>query len=123
MTTFPSLHPNTRSLTFGNTPQGEFVSGDGVPVRFLFGSKRVQQQLALSFESITESELQTILSHYESQQGSLIPFDLPATVWAGYSTVPVSSVDYEWRYTSAPQVTPTAPSRFTITLELGSAIA
>lgn len=122
MATFPALTPNARSLTLGNTPQLEYTGTSGVSVRFLQNTKRVVQKLTLTYESITEANLQLIYAHYETQQGSLLPFDLPAVVWSGYTVVPVPAVDYDWRYASSPQVSPTVPGRFSLTIELQSVI-
>lgn len=122
MATFPTLTPNARSLTLGNTPQLEYTGASGGSVRFLNNTKRTAQKLTLTYESITEASLQLIFAHYEAQQGSLLPFDLPAAIWSGYTVVPVPAVDYDWRYASSPQVSPTVPGRFSLTIELQSVI-
>jgi len=122
MATFPTLTPNSRSFTLGNTPQLEYTGPSGANVRFLFDAKRVGQKLTLGFESLTESNLYLIQNHYVAQEGSLLPFDLPASVWSGYDTVPAPAVDYDWRYASPPQITPTAPGRFSLTVELQSVV-
>lgn len=101
MADFPAITPNKRLFGLGNSPQGEYVSADGVGVRFLYSStKRVDQTLKLSFVALTETQINSITNHFAGQEGSLIAFDLPAAVWSGYSTVPVSASDYQWRYAS-----------------------
>lgn len=120
MATFPSIAPNSRSLTFGNYPQGEYVGVSGGSVRFLYNTKRTNQLLSFSYTSITEEQLLSIYDHYDGQQGSLIPFDLPAVIWAGYSAAPISAVDYEWRYASSPESEPNFAGRFNVTIELES---
>lgn len=123
MATFPAITPNTRSLSFGNYPQAEYSGISGGSVRFLYNTKRVEQKLVFSYLSITEAELALINGHYDTQEGSLIPFELPAAIWSGYSSVPVSVADYEWRYSSPPESEPNAPGRFSLTVELESVIS
>jgi len=122
MATFPAITPNGRSLALGDYPQLEYVGTSGVPVRFLQNTKRVQQRLSLVYNSLTETNVNAIYNHFDGQQGSLIPFPLPAAIWAGYSSVPISVLDYQWRYANTLSITPTAPGRFNVTVELESDI-
>jgi hypothetical protein len=119
MAEFPSLRPNSRSISLGNTPQQEYAAVSGANVRFLYGTVRVQQKLSMSFNAITESELYLIYDHFNGQEGSLISFALPAIVWSGYSTVPINS---EWRYAGALSVAPTGVNRFSLQVNLESVI-
>ena len=123
MATFPALTPNTRSLGLGNYPQESYIGPSGASVRFLQNTKRVKQMLALTYKSLTEAQLVLLLDHYETQNGSLVPFDLPSEVWAGYGSVPISSVDYEWRYAESLSVDPSAINRFDVTINLEIVIA
>lgn len=118
MANFPSLEPTTRVLTLGDTPQDVYAGVSGGEVRFRHGSDYVQQQLTLGYEYLTEAEAQQILNHYETQQGTLIAFDLPSLVWAGYTTPPVSSTDYQWRYAESFSVGVSAPLRYNIQVRL-----
>ena len=118
MATFPSLAPRSRSLSLGDIPQQVYKGTSGGEVRFKQGSDYIAQQLTLGYEYLTESEAQQILDHYAGQEGSLIPFDVSAAVWGGYSTPPVSSLDYQWRYTGPASVDIAAPRRYNITVEL-----
>lgn len=118
MATFPSLAPRTRSLTLGDIPQQVYTGSSGGDVRFKQGSSYIAQQLILGYEYLTESEAQQILDHYTGQEGSLVPFDVSAAVWGGYTTPPVSSASYEWRYASPPDVGVASPKRYNLTVEL-----
>lgn len=118
MATFPSLAPRTRSLTLGDIPQQVYTGSSGGDVRFKQGSSYIAQQLTLGYEYLTESEAQELLDHYAGQQGSLIPFDVSAAVWGGYTTPPVSSASYQWRYTASPDVEIASPRRYNLNIEL-----
>jgi hypothetical protein len=122
MAEFPSIKPNSRSISLGNAPQLEYAAPSGANVRFLQGTKRVQQKLSMSFNAITESELYSIYDHYDGQEGSIIPFTLPAIVWGGYTTRPISEVDYEWRYAGSFTIAPIGVNRFSIQINLESVI-
>jgi len=122
MAEFPSIKPNTRSISLGNTPQLEYTASSGANVRFLQGVRRVKQKLSMSFNAITESELYSIYDHYDGQQGSIIPFTLPAIIWSGYTTLPISDITYQWRYAGSFTVTPIGINRFSLQINLESAI-
>ena len=123
MATFPALTPNARTLSLGNYPQLEYTGVSGKTISFLQNTLRVGQKLTLSYVAITEADLRLILDHFNGQQGTLIAFDLPSEVWSGYSTVPISASDYEWRYASAFSVEPNTPGRFNVEVELESSLA
>tara|TARA_R100001163_G_C4957022_1_gene122416 strand:- start:284 stop:655 length:372 start_codon:yes stop_codon:yes gene_type:complete len=118
MTTFPSLEPETRALVYGDYPQNLHESLSGGNVRFILGTKRVLQRLTITYEYLTETEAQTLLDHYNTQNGSIVPFDLSSSIWAGYSTPPVSSSSYKWRYNSAFQISLSSPTRYSTSIEL-----
>lgn len=118
MATFPSLAPRTRSLTLGDIPQQVYSGSSGGEVRFKQGSSYIAQQLTLGYEYLTELEAQQILDHYAGQQGSMVPFDVSAAVWGGYTTPPVSSASYQWRYVASPDVDVASPKRYNLTIEL-----
>lgn len=120
MATFPALKPNARTLDLGNYPQLEYVGTSGVSTRFLQGTLRVTQRLVLVYNSLAEADINSIYTHYDGQQGTLIPFTLPAAVWAGYDSVPISAVDYEWRYAGPLTIDTSGFNRFTVTVELES---
>lgn len=118
MANFPSLEPMTRALVLGDYPQEIYTGASGGQVRFKQGSDRVSQTLSLGYEYLSESEAQQILDHYETQQGSLIAFNLPSIIWSGYTTPPVSSSDYQWRYRSSFQISNAGPLSYNIMVEL-----
>tara|TARA_R100001163_G_scaffold65166_1_gene61411 strand:- start:1214 stop:1591 length:378 start_codon:yes stop_codon:yes gene_type:complete len=120
MATFPTLTPNSRSFSLGDFPGARHEGVSGVGVSFLYSSTDlIEQVLSLSYLSLTEAQHKLILDHYTGQEGGLIPFDLPSAVWSGYSTVPVSSSDYQWRYAEALEIQPGgATGRFNVSVEL-----
>lgn len=120
MANFPAIVPNQRVFGLGNAPQEQFQSPDGVGVRFLRSeAKRVGQTLTLQFNGLTESQISSITNHFAGQEGGLIPFDLPSEIWSGYTTVPVASSDYEWRYANTLSIESAgAIGRFNVQIDL-----
>jgi hypothetical protein len=118
MADFPSLEPTSRTWLMGDYPQLVHSGASGGEVRFIQGSDRVGQRLTLGYEYLTESEAQQILDHFEGQQGSIVAFDLPSIIWDGYSSPPVSSSEYQWRYVGAFEVSNSAPLRYNMNIEL-----
>ena len=118
MTTFPSLEPETRALVYGDYPQNTHEGLSGGNVRFKVGAKRIAQRLTITYEYLTETEAQSLLTHFNGQNGTIEPFDLSSQVWLGYSTPPVSSSSYKWRYNSAFQISLSSPTRYSTSIEL-----
>lgn len=122
MATFPALEPATRQLSFGDYPQLVYTGTSGVTVRFLQGTDRVSQILTLGFTYLSESDMYLILDHYNGQEGTLLSFDLPAQVWAGFTTAPIGS-EYEWRYNGEIGIEQAAPVTYNVEVQLISEIA
>jgi len=122
MTTFPAIEPASRQLSFGDYPQLNHQGVSGVGVRFLQGSNRVQQVLALGWVFLSESEMYQILNHYIGQEGTMLPFDLPSVLWAGFTT-PLIGTEYEWRYAEPVDIQRAAPLTFNVSVQLVSVIA
>lgn len=120
MATFPALTPSSRSLDYGDYSQSTYEAVSGANVRFKYGTDRLTQRLSLGYQYLTETQMQLLLDHYETQQGTLIPFALSAEVWSGYTTIPVPAVDYEWRYAKPIGVEIASPLRYNTTIELES---
>ena len=122
MAIFPSLTPNSRSLDLGDYPQVVHVGASGINLRFLQGSKRINQILTLGYFQITETDLQLLYAHYETQEGTLVAFALPSAVWEGYASVPISAVDYNWRYAGTISVDTGSPLRYNVSVQLLSVV-
>ena len=122
MATFPTLEPASRQINFGDYPQLVYTGTSGATVRFLQGTDRVNQLLKLGFTYLSESDMYLILNHYNGQEGTLLTFDLPAIVWTGFTTAPITAA-YEWRYASEISIDQAAPLAYNVDVELISEIA
>lgn len=117
--TFPALVPSVRTYTPGDVPQARQVALSGADTAYRLGNRRVQQQLSLTFNNISEASLLAIRSHYISVEGSYGIFYLPSEVWSGYATPPVPLLsDYAWRYAGAPTITDGSCDLWSVEVEL-----
>ena len=118
MTTFPALEPQTIALIYGDYPQNTHVGLSGGNVRFLLNNKRVLQRLTITYEYLTEAQAQTLLTHFNGQNGTIEPFDLSSQIWLGYTTPPVNASSYKWRYAQSFQISISSPNRYSTSIEL-----
>jgi hypothetical protein len=84
MANFPALKPTARSFQLGQYPVKTYRAMSGAVVRRSFGNKAFGYTLDLKFENVPEATVNTIIDHYNGQQGGTIGFAI-ATVFAGYS--------------------------------------
>lgn len=119
--TFPALVPSTRTYIPGNVPSTSQVSLSGMTTGFRRGNRRIAQSIGLSFQRLTQADLDLITAHYIDRQGSFAVFFLPAETWTGYTTPPVALLsDIAWRYVSPPAITDSSCGRWNVELELQS---
>ena len=68
---FPNLTPTSRSFESGDYPVKTFKSQNGAEVRILYGDKRTNMKLSLSYANITDAEAEQFLDHFDEVQGTL----------------------------------------------------
>ena len=118
MTTFPSIEPVKTTLGYGDYPQNVHEGLSGANVRFKLANKRIEQTLKIEYEHLTETQAQSIITHFNGQNGTIVPFDLSSIIWSAWTTPPVSSSNYKWRYEKALNISISAPTRYAISIEL-----
>lgn len=118
---FPDLRPAAREFTPGDWPSKRFNSQSGSEIRVLYGSRRINAKLSLTFENITDANAQAFLVDYTAQYGTFKTFTLPASVFAGWTADRTSinaPVGTAWRYDSEPKVQSVFPGRSTVQVTL-----
>jgi len=119
MSTFPALVPSTRTFTPGDVPNVKQVSLSGMTSGFRRGNRRIAQGLSLSFQRLTQVQLDLITAHYVDRQGSFDIFYLSPEVWSGYTTPPVPLLsDFAWQYAAPPGITDSSCGRWEVEVEL-----
>ena len=118
MTTFPSIEPLKTTLGYGDYPQNIHEGLSGGDVRFKLANKRIDQTLKIDYEHLTETQAQTLITHFNDQNGTIVSFDLSSIIWSAWSTPPVSSSNYQWRYSKPLDISLLAPRRYSVSVEL-----
>jgi hypothetical protein len=80
----------------------------------------LEQRLRLTFIGLTEAEMLSIRTHYISQQGRFLSFDIPSSLLSGMTTPAYfTPTGYSWIYASSPQVEDIpGTQRYTVSIEL-----
>ena len=117
---FPSLIPSVRVFSPGVLPAVQAVAASGAFTGFRRGNRTKNQRLALTFNNLSESEVELIKDHYINQNGTFDFFFLNSSVWSGYVIPPVNSLDTAWRYVGAPVISDGIIGRWSVELELTS---
>ena len=99
---------------------------DGAEVRILYGTKRTQFTLSLSYENLTDTESELFLQHYQDQQGTFSTFLIEGDAlialsagWGGDAKwLSPMNWDNRWRYKSAPKMASNRPGRSSVQVEL-----
>lgn len=112
---FPPLKPASRRYSPGEFPQTDFVAQNGVRTVIRFGSRRVDSELDLRFDNITNSEAAAILANYEAvnriwDHVTFTPQDGSVAAGALAQYIQESGGSgLRWRYSGPPIVTSVKP--------------
>lgn len=121
MATFPALEPNTRSYDFGVFPLTEEPSLSAGIVRFRHSTLPQNYQLTLGYTALSDAQASQIRTHFQSQGGSYLSFDLPPVVWKGHtSSGNIAAYSMQWRYSEAPEEEHLEIGRINVTIALVS---
>ncbi len=121
MATFPAIIPTTRLYTQGDFPSAIQASSSGATTGFRRGNRRINQTLQLTFDNLTETQVNLIRTHYDGQNGSFEIFYLSSSTWSGYTSPPVALVsDFAWLYANPPTISDGIVSKWNVEVELVS---
>jgi hypothetical protein len=119
---FPDLAPTSRTFNPGDWPVRTFRSQSGVESRVIYGDKRTNMTLDLTFENITDAQAEQFFDHYRSVLGTYNTFAVGSKAregWAGSSTVyGASAYGNAYRYSEAPTINSVRPGISTVTVRL-----
>jgi hypothetical protein len=122
MANFPALKPSARSFQLGQYPIKTYRAMSGAVVRRSFGNKAFGYTLDLQFENVGEDTVNTIIDHYNGQQGGTLGFAIATAVFAGYTVTLQGKVrnpsGIEWLYAEPPNVSSVIAGISTVTVKL-----
>lgn len=124
--TYPNLRPTGRRFDPGNFPIRTYNSQNGTEIRFLYGNKRFNLKLQLTYANISDEDAELFLEHFDDMYGTYNTFTVSASnrvnVYAGWAgennnaLTPPTGVS--WRYEQAPQVVSVRPGVSTVNVAL-----
>tara|TARA_R100000781_G_scaffold100739_1_gene64227 strand:- start:136 stop:543 length:408 start_codon:yes stop_codon:yes gene_type:complete len=113
---FPSIKPSGRTYSPGKYPQATFEAQNGAKSVIRYGNKRVNAQLSLSFNNITDAQASDILANYKevNSDWDYVVFNQDSGLTGIKSTdlenyVNEVSSGLRWRYNAPPQVSSVQP--------------
>jgi hypothetical protein len=122
MANFPSIKPTARSFQLGQYPVKTYRAMSGAVVRRSFGNKAFGYTLDLEFANVPEATVNTIIDHYNGQQGGTLGFAIATAVFAGYTVTLQGKVrnpsGIEWLYAEPPSVSSVIAGISTVTVKL-----
>ena len=122
MANFPALKPTARSFQLGQYPVKTYRAMSGAVVRRSFGNKAFGYMLDLEFANVSEATVNTIIDHYNGQQGGTLGFAIDGTVFLGYTVALQTKAFYpsgiEWLYAEPPSVSTVIKDISTVTVKL-----
>lgn len=120
--TFPSYRPNTRTLTNGEYSVKQFRTQNGVVARRLYGSLPSNYRLSLGYTLLTDSQVESVLDHFDEVKGSFSGFQLPVDIFSGTDGDLESRLNnlpsIQWHYANPPVIETPFGGRHNVTIEL-----
>ena len=119
---FPTIAPTARSFDYGDWPVKKFKSQNGSEVRILYGDKRANMKLQLTYSNISDANAELFIDHYDEMKGSFTTFVLNPSAkngWEGTAgAIGAQSQGNDYRYEGPPQVQQVRPGISTVTVSL-----
>ena len=120
---FPNLVPTSRSFESGDYPVKTFKAQSGAETRILYGDKRTNMKLSLTYSNITDANAALFLIHFDSEtNGTFSTFEIADNTrlgWAGHKRdLGAANSGNRWRYDNAPQQVQVRPGVSTVTVNL-----
>jgi len=116
------VRPTSQTFEAGSYPVKTFKSQNGAESRILYGSKRTNMKLSLSYANIADEHVELFLDHYDEMKGTFTVFGVNKVVRAGWKgnrdALGASAAGNAYRYESAPQVVQVRPGISTVTVNL-----
>jgi hypothetical protein len=121
------LVPSARTFESGDFPVKTYKAQNGAEHRILYGDKRTNMKLSLTYANILDADAELFLDHYDDVQGTFQTFPLPSINgvnptrggWQGNKdALGAQAQDNDYRYEGPPQVTQVASGLSTVTVNL-----
>lgn len=122
---YPAFNPSARAYDFGDWPVRKYNAQNGSEIRLLYGNKRFNLKLSLSYTNITDTAVSSFTAHYAETKGTFSVFQFSAAakvaILAGWQGLP-GQLDMpagtDWRYEGSPKIQQVRPGISTVTVNL-----
>ena len=118
---FPDIKPSSRTFDPGNYPVKAFKAQNGVETRILYGDKRTDMKVSLTYANISDAVAQEFLDHFDAVKGTFQAFRVLAGTksgWEGSATAISVPGLASYRYEGPPQIAQVRPGISTVTVSL-----
>ena len=120
---FPNLIPTSRSFESGDYPVKTFKAQNGAEVRILYGSKRTNMKMSLTYSNITDDNAALFLNHFHLEtSGTFSTFEIADNTRGGWTALKkylgAGDAGNRWRYENAPNQVQVRPGISTVTVNL-----
>ena len=120
---FPNLVPTSRSFESGDYPVKTFRAQSGAETRILYGDKRTNMKLSLTYSNITDANAALFLIHFDSEtNGTFSTFEIADNTRLGWTEhkkyLGAGDSGNRYRYENAPQQVQVRPGVSTVTVNL-----
>ena len=123
------LVPSARTFESGDYPVKTYKAQNGAEHRILYGDKRTNMKLSLTYANILDVDAELFLDHYDAVQGTFQTFALGNVGtdrrsptrggWEGNKdALGAQTHGNNYRYEGPPQVAQVASGRSTVTVNL-----
>ena len=118
---FPAIRPSSRSYSPGAYPQTDFVAQNGTRTVIRYGSRRVDSELSLTFQNITDNQAASILDNFEKVNGAWDYVTFTNNSGSAGASSRLSPYIREiwsglrWRYSAPPSLQSVKPGLSTVT--------
>jgi len=121
------LVPSARTFESGDYPVKTYKAQNGAEHRILYGDKRTNMKLSLTYANILDADAELFLDHYDTVQGTFQTFSLGSINgvnptrggWEGNKdALGAQAQGNDYRYEGPPQVAQVASGRSTVTVNL-----
>ena len=120
---FPALKPASRTFAAPEFPVTVYRAQSGGTTRRLWATEASNAILRLSFNNLTDSDSQSILTAYKNAKGNFLDLTLPDQLFDGASTslkAAIIGTNLIWRFAegTSPTVESTFPGRSRVDVTL-----
>jgi hypothetical protein len=104
MATFPALTPATRVVSPAQFQVQQHSSMNGLYGSTLLCNSARDQLIEVTFAALSTADKDLIVDHYDGQDSGFLAFDVPNSLFSGFTPGDYISGGFLWRYSQPPEV-------------------